>query len=377
MAGEVGDALDAVRGGRPVVVVDDGDAGRHAVLVVAAERATPENIAFTIRHTSGVVCGAMDGERLDQLDLPSMTPRPGAVRDFAVSVDARHGTTTGISAAERAVTLRALVDPQFGPDGFARPGHVFPLRAHPGGLFARPGHTEAALDLTALAGLSRGGALADLVDEGGELAPWPWVAAFADRFQLPVVTIRELLTYRAGEEAVVTPVGRSAVASPHGDLVVHVFRSKIGGITPLALVRGEVRGRHDVLVRIQTECLLGDVFGPAGCGCGDDLRSALGAVGAHSAGVMIYLRTPHAGLACLDAGADAVHDSDPSAGRSMDGQTHMVAASVLRALGIEGVRLLIDDPRAAAHLTRHGIRVDGTVPLRLAPALPLLAARLA
>jgi 3,4-dihydroxy 2-butanone 4-phosphate synthase/GTP cyclohydrolase II len=361
VAGGAEEAMEAVRAGRPVVVVDDVNGGEHADLVVAAERATTENIAFTIRHTSGVVCVAMQGSRLDALDLPPMVHAQAgpAARAFTVSVDYRHGTTTGISALERALTLRALSDEAATAGDFARPGHVFPLRSHPGGLFDRPSHTEAALDLVRLAGAYPAAVLAELVDETGELAGARGTAEWAQRFGLPVLSFREVLRHRVGAEPVVTWQSRARIPSPHGELVAHAFRSVLDDAEHLALVKGDVSGRRDILFRIQPECVLGDVFRSAACSCRGNLEAALAAIDAAGAGVIVYVRPgrPSGGWMFGGPGAAVPGLDCPP----LDERGRLIAAGVAGALGVERVRLITDEPGSAAALGACGVRVAGEI----------------
>jgi 3,4-dihydroxy 2-butanone 4-phosphate synthase / GTP cyclohydrolase II len=355
--------LTAVGAGQPVVVVNDaGGPTRHAVLMVAADRATPQNVAFVVRHTSGVVCVAMDSSRLEQLELPPMAPGKASDRDFTVSIDARDGTTTGISAADRARTLRVLADPTTRAVDFVRPGHIFPLRVHGAGVFGRTGHAEAARDLAALAGLQPAGAFADLVDDRGEMAPSSVVEAFARSFELPIIRISEVLAQRAGVESVVKAVSTIAVGCPQDRAVLRTFHSAVGGFEPLALVRGEVRGRRGVLVRIQRECVVHDVIGPAPCPCAADLRSAHAAVTGSEAGVLVYLRERGGELRCADQLAELRGERSAELARYRS-SLNLVAASVLRDIGVGTVRLLTDDATAAEELSRYAVAVDGIVAL--------------
>ena len=287
-------ALAAIAAGELVVVVDDEDRENEGDLVVAADAVTPELLAFMVRHTSGVICVALDGERCDRLELRLMVP-VGANQDakgtaFTVSVDLREGTTTGISSADRAATLRALADPARGAADFNRPGHVFPLRARPGGVLERPGHTEAALDLARLAGRAPAGVLSEVVLDGGGMARLPDLTAFARRHGLVLVSISDLIAHRRHTETLVTRVAQSRLPTPWGNFHCVAFESQLDGTTHLALVNGVVAGARDVPVRMHVECLTGDVFGSSRCECGRELREAMPVIGEAGRGVVVYLR---------------------------------------------------------------------------------------
>ena len=341
------EALAAFSAGAPVLLVDAsrGD----AAVVLAAATATPEAVAFAVRHTSGVLCVAMEPGRLDDLDLPPMARGGGdpGTRAFTISVDYRHGTTTGIAAEERALTMRALCDLRAEAADFARPGHVFPLRTHPRGLFGRAGPAEAAVDLARLAGAHPAAVLADLVDERGEVASEGEAARFAARHRLPVVSFGALRSRRARLEPVVTVLSTTRVASTGGELVAHTFGSVFDAGEHLALVHGDPAAAPEVLVRVQHECVLADVFAAAGCGCGEKLQAAVAAAVGADAGVVVYLR-----------GKPSVADGT------------LVAAGVLRHLGARRIRLLVDEPGESVVLTgQEGLAVTGEAPLRPAFAL--------
>ena len=261
-------ALDELRRGRMVLVVDDEDRENEGDLIMAAEHATPAALAFLIRHTSGVVCVGLDGGRLDDLALPPMVARGDDPRGtaFTVSVDLKHGTTTGISAADRARTIRALADPGTRPDELSRPGHVFPLRARDGGVLRRPGHTESAVDLCRLAGLAPAGVLAEVTNDDGTMARRPDLELFAQRHGLVSLTVADLVRHRLRTEALVVREAVGRMPTAHGEFDAVAYRSTLDGVEHVALVRGPVAARPDVLVRVHSECLTGDVFGSGGAG---------------------------------------------------------------------------------------------------------------
>ncbi|MEW6476610.1 MAG: 3,4-dihydroxy-2-butanone-4-phosphate synthase [Actinomycetota bacterium] len=315
-SGTVNDALAAIARGEPVVVLDDAGRENEGDLILAAELVTPQTLAFVIRHTSGLVCVAMTGERLDHLDIPLMVGTNSAVLGtaFTVSVDHRASTTTGISAADRAGTIRALVDPSARPEDFARPGHVFPLRSHPGGVLQRPGHTEAAVDLARLAGLAPAGVLAEIVNPDGTMARPEDLSRFADDHGLLLITVDELVTHRRRHERLLQHVSRTALPTEFGPFTMHAFRSTLDGAEHVALVRGDLRRGGPILVHVHRECLTGDVLGSTRCRCGNELRSALQRIASEGEGIVVYVR-----------------------GQDRDGT---VAAQMLAELGVRTVRLL-------------------------------------
>ena len=285
-------ALDELRRGRMVLVVDDEDRETEGDLIMAAEHATPAALAFLVRHTSGVVCVGLDGGRLDDLALPPMVARGDDPRGtaFTVSVDLKHGTTTGISAADRARTIRALADPGTRPDELSRPGHVFPLRARDGGVLRRPGHTESAVDLCRLAGLAPAGVLAEVTNDDGTIARRPDLELFAQRHGLVSLTVADLVRHRLRTEAQIVREAVGRMPTTHGEFDAVAYRSTLDGVEHVALVRGPVAARPDVLVRVHSECLTGDVFGSRRCDCGDQLDAALAKISAAGCGVLVYLR---------------------------------------------------------------------------------------
>ncbi|HZC26415.1 MAG TPA: 3,4-dihydroxy-2-butanone-4-phosphate synthase, partial [Actinopolymorphaceae bacterium] len=286
-------ALADLAAGRPVVVVDAADRENEGDLVFAAEAATPELLAFTIRHTSGVVCVPMEGGHLDRLAIPAMTPhnQESMRTAFGVSVDAAAGVTTGISAADRARTIGVLAGNGTTPDDLVRPGHVFPLRYRPGGVLARPGHTEAAVDMARLAGCRPVGVLAELVDDDGTMKRGPALRAFADVHGLALITIADLIRYRRRHEHLVERVVESRLPTAHGEFRAIGYRSIVDGSEHVALVTGEPAVmRGDVLVRVHSECLTGDAFSSDRCDCGSQLRESMSLVGEAAAGVLVYQR---------------------------------------------------------------------------------------
>ena len=285
-------AIDAIARGEAVVVVDDANRENEGDLIIAAEKTTPDTMAFMVRHTSGVICMPLEGTRLDELQLPMMVAEnTTAYRTaFTVSVDAKSGTTTGISAADRTTTVHALIDPQTRPDDLARPGHIFPLRYREGGVLKRAGHTEAAVDLARLAGLSPAGVLAEVVNDDGTMSRLPELERFASEHGLSMISIADLIRYRRHREKLVRRISEARIPTKYGEFTAYVFESLLDGTEHMAFVRGEVAGKSNVLVRVHSECLTGDVFGSIRCDCGLQLDLALERVAEENEGVIVYLR---------------------------------------------------------------------------------------
>src|SRR5688500_9608796 len=287
------DAIAAIARGEIVVVVDDEDRENEGDLIMAAEFATPEKIAFFVKHTSGVICMPLTGERCDQLDLPLMVSHNTESHRtaFTVSVDFRHGTSTGISAADRARTIQALIDPATGPADLARPGHILPLRYREGGVLKRAGHTEAAVDLARLAGLYPAGVLCEIVNEDKtDMARLPELDRFAEEHGLLLISIADLVKYRRQQEKLVKRIAEARIPTQWGDFTCYAYDSLLDGETHLALVKGAVQGEENVLVRVHSECLTGDVFGSRRCDCGPQLDAAVRRISDEGLGVIVYLR---------------------------------------------------------------------------------------
>ncbi|MCU0266157.1 MAG: bifunctional 3,4-dihydroxy-2-butanone-4-phosphate synthase/GTP cyclohydrolase II [Actinomycetia bacterium] len=370
----VEDAIEAIRAGRAVVVVDDEDRENEGDLVFAASKATPELVGFMIRHTSGVVCVPMEAWELDRLKLPPMTfvneDRKGTA--YAVSVDARHGITTGISAADRARTIRVLVDSATEPFELTRPGHVFPLRALDGGVLRRAGHTEAAVDLARLAGLTPAGAICEIVHDDGSMMRAPDLRRFADEHGLLMISIADLVAFRRRTERSVDRAAETVLPTAHGAFRAVGYRSVLDGVEHVALVRGDLGDGEDVLVRVHSECLTGDVFGSLRCDCGPQLEAALAAVAAEGRGVVLYVRGHEGrGIGLVhklqayqlqDAGSDTV-DANLELGLPADARDYGTGAQILADLGVRSMRLLTNNPAKRAGLEGYGLRVVGRVSL--------------
>lgn len=371
------DALASFAAGDFVLVVDDEDRENEGDLILAAEKATAERIAFMVRHTSGLICAPVPGPRLDELGLPLMVLENTDSHEtaFTVSVDAAAGTSTGISAADRARTVQALVDPATKPSDLARPGHIFPLRYRDGGVLVRPGHTEASVDLARLAGLYPAGVLCEVVNDDGTMARGKTLEAFSAVHGIPIISIEQLIDYRWRTESLVTRVASATIPTAHGEFVAHGYRTAHDDGEHIALVKGEVAGQRDVLTRIHSECLTGDVFGSERCDCGDQLRAALRAVSSEGTGVVVYNRRHEGrGIGLLeklaayrlqDEGLDTV-EANLELGFPADARHYGVDAQILGDLKVGSVRLMTNNPDKIDQLQRMGIEVSQRVPHHVA-----------
>jgi 3,4-dihydroxy 2-butanone 4-phosphate synthase / GTP cyclohydrolase II len=386
----IDDAIAAIGRGEIVVVADDEDRENEGDLIMAADLVTEERLAFFVRHTSGVICVGLTGERCDDLHLPLMVPPAGNTESmgtaFTVTVDVADGTTTGISAADRTRTLRALADPTIGSAAFNRPGHIFPLRARPGGTLKRAGHTEAAVDLARLAGRSPAGVLCEVVVDSGAMARVPDLRTFADEHGLLLVSIADLIRYRRRTEKLVRRSASARVPTEWGEFRCYSFESTLDpGDTHLAFVKGDVAGRPDVLVRVHSECITGDVFGSVKCDCGEQLHEAMRQIDAEGAGVVVYLRG-HEGRGIgithklrayelQDAGVDTI-DANVQLGLPIDSREYGVGAQILADLGLGTIRLLTNNPAKYGGLDGYGLTITERVPIHV-PVHPEAAQYLA
>jgi 3,4-dihydroxy 2-butanone 4-phosphate synthase/GTP cyclohydrolase II len=381
-------ALEVIAAGGVVVVADDEDRENEGDLIMAADAATPEAISFFVRHTSGLICVGLTGERCEELRLPPMVPSVANTEAlgtaFTVSVDLAAGTSTGISAADRALTLRALADASVGPDAFNRPGHVFPLRARPGGVLKRAGHTEASVDLARLAGRAPAGVLCELVHDDGRMRRGAALREFADEHGLPLISIADLIRHRRRHERLVTAAAHARVPTEWGEFTCHSFESELDGETHLAFVLGDVAGDGPVLTRVHSECLTGDVFRSHKCDCGPQLHEAMRRIAEEGRGVLVYLRG-HEGRGIgithklrayelQDRGLDTV-DANLELGLPVDDREYGVGAQILAELGVRELRLMTNNPDKYTGLAGFGLRVVERVPLHV-PVHPEAAAYL-
>ncbi|MGA2868498.1 MAG: bifunctional 3,4-dihydroxy-2-butanone-4-phosphate synthase/GTP cyclohydrolase II [Verrucomicrobiota bacterium] len=369
--------INAIRRGKMVVVVDDASRENEGDLILAAEKATPKNISFMVRYTSGVICVPMEGGDLDRLDLPLMTQQnmERMRTAYTISVDAARGVSTGISAADRAHTIRLLADPQTQHGDLVRPGHIFPLRYREGGVLRRAGHTEAAIDLARLAGLRPAGVLAEIVNDDGSMSRLPALFKFAKKHKLKICSVADLIEYRRTREKLVEREEIVRMPTDYGDFDLHLYRSKVDGQHHLALVRGEIAGRKSVLVRVHSECLTGDVFGSRRCDCGPQLHQAMRQVAEAGSGVILYMRQEGRGIGLApkikayklqEQGYDTV-EANEKLGYGMDLREYGLGAQILVDLGLKTIRLLTNNPKKVVGLAGYGLKIVQQVPIKVKP----------
>lgn len=376
MSEQIFKALESIRNGGFVVVTDDESRENEGDLIMAAEKATPETLAFMIRYTSGIICAPLKKERLEELQLPQMVTYNGdPLRTaFTVSVDYRFGTTTGISSTDRAATLRALVDGHTCAEDFHRPGHIFPLMARPFGVLERPGHTEAAVDLSVMAGLSAGGVLAELVNDDGSVMNGAQLQLFADKHNIPFLSIEELIAYRKKTESILKQTSSARLPTSHGTFTMHLYKSLIDTQEHIALVMGDISSHKAPLVRVHSECKTGDLFGSLRCDCGAQLEESMRRIAAEGAGVLIYLSGHEGrgiGLAeklraytLQDEGMDTVQ-ANIHLGYPADLREYSAACQILKDLSITSFRLLTNNMHKFAGLDDPALHIVERVPLVL------------
>ncbi|HSC25938.1 MAG TPA: bifunctional 3,4-dihydroxy-2-butanone-4-phosphate synthase/GTP cyclohydrolase II [Vicinamibacterales bacterium] len=372
------DAIQTIRDGGMIIVVDDEDRENEGDLTIAAEKVTPAAINFMATHGRGLICMPMTEERLAELDLPLMVPQNTARFDtaFCVSIEAKGVTTTGISAADRAATVRAAIDPSTRPSDLARPGHMFPLRARMGGVLVRAGQTEAAVDLARIAGLYPAGVICEVMNADGNMARVPELARFAKRHRLLMITIADLIQYRMRTETLVRRIAAASLPTAHGDFHVLAYESIIDRETHVALVKGDIGDGQGVLVRVHSRCLTGDVFHSARCDCGLQLDTALARISEEGRGVLLYLNQEGRGIGLAnkirayelqDQGFDTV-EANERLGFKADQRDYGIGVQILKDLGVMSMRLLSNNPRKLVGIEGYKLSVDEWIPLEIAPS---------